>query len=103
MLDEAQVNRLYAKFRTTVAPDISQKFDPFLADEVRNLAAEVQGRGIDFAGYIENDEDAFLQDLARRVRERLDDAGVQGIQRPLTGINKDIRDWQDKFLGRGET
>jgi hypothetical protein len=94
MLDESKVNALYAKFRTSVAPDIDRKFEPFIADELRNIAAEVQARGIDFVGFIESDEDGFLEQLGDRVRGRLEDIGVSSSR--LRGVLKDVHDWQVK-------
>lgn len=100
-MDEQTLARLWAKFATQTAVDIDhRKFAPFIEAEARAVLAEQAANGLDPMGYIEANEDGFLEEVARRTRERLSDIGVHSPKR--TGILADVEDWQAKFRGRAE-
>src|SRR5262245_9521009 len=78
MSDEATINRLWSKFLSD-NEDLG-KCPEIVEATARAVLNEATEKGHDALGFIEADEQAFLDDVAQRARERAGELGVSGLR-----------------------
>jgi hypothetical protein len=76
--DEQQlINRLWAKFSSDFE-DLS-KVEEIVGRQARAILEEAAANGVDPFAFIENDEEQFLAEVARRSRDRAAELGIRGV------------------------